>query len=459
MEAQKEMMRAEEMHIEENKMGTMPVNKLLLNMSIPMIVSMLIQALYNVVDSIFVSRINENALSAVSLVFPVQSIMIAVATGTCVGVNAILSKRLGEKKMEEANKTANVAVLLSVLSYFIFLIVGIFGSRLFFEVQVKDAQVIEYGESYMSIVCIMSFGLFLQVCFERLLQSTGRTFYTMIVQGVGAVINLIMDPILIFGLFGFPKMGIAGAAVATVAGQIVGMILGLIFNLKANKEIHLNIKEMNFNMPIIKEIYKIGIPAILMQSIGSVMVFLMNKILLSFTLTATAVFGIFYKLQSLVFMPIFGLSNGMIPIIAYNYGAKKKERMIKTVKYSMVYAVVIMLLGMLIAELVPGTLLLLFDASESMLTIGIPALRILCTCFALAGFNIIASSMFQALGNSMYSLIMSVIRQVLVLLPVAWLLSLTGILDAVWLSFPIAEVVSTVVAIVLLKKTLKKINF
>lgn len=459
MEAQKEMMRAEEMHIEENKMGTMPVNKLLLNMSIPMIVSMLIQALYNVVDSIFVSRINENALSAVSLVFPVQSIMIAVATGTCVGVNAILSKRLGEKKMEEANKTANVAVLLSVLSYFIFLIVGIFGSRLFFEVQVKDAQVIEYGESYMSIVCIMSFGLFLQVCFERLLQSTGRTFYTMIVQGVGAVINLIMDPILIFGLFGFPKMGIAGAAVATVAGQIVGMILGLIFNLKANKEIHLNIKEMNFNMPIIKEIYKIGIPAILMQSIGSVMVFLMNKILLSFTLTAAAVFGIFYKLQSLVFMPIFGLSNGMIPIIAYNYGAKKKERMIKTVKYSMVYAVVIMLLGMLIAELVPGTLLLLFDASESMLTIGIPALRILCTCFALAGFNIIASSMFQALGNSMYSLIMSVIRQVLVLLPVAWLLSLTGILDAVWLSFPIAEVVSTVVAIVLLKKTLKKINF
>lgn len=453
MEAQKEM------NIKENKMGVMPINKLLLTMSVPMIVSMLIQALYNVVDSIFVAQINESALTAVSLVFPVQSVMIAVSTGTCVGVNAILSRRLGEKRMEEADKTANVAVLLSILSYLVFLVIGIFCSEPFFAIQTNDAQIVSYGATYMRIVCTMSFGLFLQVCFERLLQSTGRTFYTMIVQGVGAIVNIILDPVLIFGYLGFPRMGIAGAAVATVAGQILGMFLGLIFNRRVNKEIHLTIKKMTFDGPIIREIYQIGIPAILMQSIGSVMVFLMNKILLGFSSTAAAVFGVYFKLQSFVFMPIFGLSNGMVPIVAFNYGAKKRERMVKTVKYSMVYAVSIMLVGLLLAELIPGQMLLLFDASESMLSIGIPAIRILCTCFLLAGFNVIASSLFQAVGDSMYSLIMSMIRQLFVLLPVAWLLSLTGVLNAVWLAFPIAEVVATVVSLILMKKTLKKLDF
>lgn len=452
METQKE-------ELKENKMGVMPINKLLLTMSVPMIISMLIQALYNVVDSIFVAKINENALTAVSLVFPVQSVMIAVSTGTCVGINAILSKRLGEKRVEEADKTANVAVLLSVLSYIVFLAIGIFCSELFFSIQTDDTQIISYGASYMSIVCTLSFGLFLQICFERLLQSTGRTFYTMIMQGVGAIINIILDPILIFGYFGFPKLGIAGAALATVIGQIVGMLLGLIFNLKVNKEIHLHIRKMTFDGAIIKEVYKIGIPAILMQSIGSVMVFLMNKILMGFTSTATAVFGVYFKLQSFVFMPIFGLSNGMVPIVAFNYGAKNKERMIKAMKYSMVYATVIMLAGLILAEIIPGQLLLMFDASESMLAIGIPALRILCTCYLFAGFNVIASSLFQAVGDSMYSLIMSVIRQILVLLPVAYLLSLTGKLNAVWLSFPIAEIAALAVSVILLRKTMKKLNF
>lgn len=451
-------MQKEEM-IQENKMGVMPVNRLLLTMSIPMIISMLIQALYNVVDSIFVARIDENALTAVSLVFPVQSVMIAVSTGTCVGVNAILSKRLGEKRMEEADKTANIAVLLSILSYVVFLLIGIFCSKLFFSIQTTDKQIVAYGSSYMRIVCCLSFGLFLQVCFERLLQSTGRTIYTMLMQGTGAIINIILDPILIFGYFGFPRMGIAGAAVATVTGQIIAMMLGLYFNHRVNHEIHLSPRKMTFDGAIIKEIYKIGVPAILMQSIGSVMVFLMNKILMGFTSTATAVFGIYFKLQSIVFMPIFGLSNGMVPIVAYNYGARKRERMIQTMKYSMVYATVIMTLGMLFAEVAPGFLLQMFDASESMMAIGIPAVRILCSCFVLAGFNIIASSLFQAVGDSVYSLIMSGIRQLIVLLPAAYLLSLTKELDAVWLSFPIAEVAAITVSAVLLKKVLKKLDF
>ena len=452
MEVQKEA-------LSENKMGVMPVNRLLLTMSIPMIISMLIQALYNVVDSIFVSRIDEAALTAVSLVFPVQSIMIAVSAGTCVGVNAILSKRLGEKRFEEADKTANVAVLLSVLSYLVFLLVGIFLSRLFFAVQTDDVQIVNYGASYMSIVCTISFGLFLQMCFERLLQSTGRTIYSMFMQGTGAIINIILDPILIFGYFGMPKMGIAGAAVATVTGQIIAMLLGLIFNLKVNKEIHLRLKKMTFDLPIIKEIYRIGIPAILMQSIGSVMVFLMNKILMGFTSTATAVFGVYFKLQSFVFMPIFGLSNGMVPIVAYNFGAKNRDRMMKTVKYSMIYATALMLIGLFLAEVIPMPLLMLFDASESMLAIGIPALRILCTCFVFAGVNIISSSLFQAVGDSVYSLVMSVIRQLVVLLPAAYLLSLTGQVNAVWLSFPIAEIAALIVSIIFLKKVTKKLNF
>ncbi|MFP3156157.1 MATE family efflux transporter [Lachnospiraceae bacterium ZAX-1] len=444
--------------VKENKMGTMPVNKLLLAISIPMMISMLVQALYNVVDSIFVAQINESALTAVSLVFPLQTIMISLSVGTRVGVNALLSRRLGQKRFADVNKIANIAVLLALFSYLIFLVFGIFGSEWFFAIQTQDAQVVAYGAIYAKICCVVSFGIFGQICFEGLLQATGRTFYTMIMQLVGAITNIILDPILIFGYFGFPKMGIAGAAIATVIGQILGMLLGLVFNLAFNKEIRLRFKEMTFHWPIIKEIYQIGIPAILMQSIGSVMVFLMNRILLGFTSTAAAVFGIFYKLQSFIVMPVFGLSNGMVPIVAYNYGAGRPDRIFKTLKYSVIYAVLIMFIGLAMSELIPRELLLLFDASENMMTIGVVALRILCLCYAFAGINIICISMFQAVGNSAYSLILSILRQLVVLLPVAYLMSLTGNLSAVWTSFPIAEAVTTIGTLILLRGTLKQLK-
>lgn len=445
--------------IQENKMGTMPEFKLLMNMSVPMIISMLIQSLYNIVDSIFVAQISENALTAVSLVFPAQSVMIAVATGTGVGVNSIVSRRLGEKQFEDANKTANVSMLLAGLSYLVFLLVGVFGSHFFFAVQTDNAEIISYGTTYMTLVCSFSFGIFFDIMFERILQATGRSIHTMVMQLSGTVINLVLDPILIFGYLGAPKMGMAGAAVATVAGQIFGMLLGLIFNLKINKEIRLSFKYIRFYGSIIKEIYAISVPAILMQSIGSVMVFLMNKILLGFTTTATAVFGVYFKLQSFVFMPTFGLNNGLIPIVAYNYGAKRRERMVNTMKYGMIVAAVVMAVGFAMAQIIPGPILRLFDASEQMMAIGIPALRIISFSFIMAGISIVASGVFQAVGRSINSLLMSIIRQLVVLLPVAWLLARTGNLDAVWLSFPIAEVVGFVTSLVLLRRTMKEWKF
>lgn len=453
MELQKEEI------VQENKMGTMPEFKLLMTMSVPMILSMLIQALYNVVDSIFVAQISENALTAVSLVFPAQSVMIAVATGTGVGVNSIVSRRLGQKRFEDANKTANVSLLLAGLSYLVFLLVGLFASRFFFAVQTDNAEIISYGTTYMSIVCSLSFGIFFEIMFERLLQATGRPVHTMFMQLSGTIINLVLDPILIFGYFGAPKMGMAGAAVATVAGQIFGMLLGLIFNLKVNKELRLSFRQIRFYGSIIKDIYAIGVPAILMQSIGSVMVFLMNKILLGFTTTATAVFGVYFKLQSFAFMPVFGLNNGVVPIIAYNYGARKRGRMIKTMKYAMIFATIVMVIGVILSQTIPEPMLRLFDASDNMMAIGVPALRILSTSFLLAGISIVGSGTFQAVGHSMNSLIVSVIRQLVVLLPVAWLLARTGNLDAVWLSFPIAEVVGFATTLVLLRRTMKSWDF
>lgn len=453
MEMQKEEV------IQENKMGTMPEFKLLMSMSIPMIISMLIQALYNIVDSIFVAQISENALTAVSLVFPAQTVMIAVATGTGVGVNSIVSRRLGERNFEEANKTANVSLLLAGLSYLVFLLVGIFASRFFFMVQTDNKEIVAYGTTYMTIICAFSFGIYFDIMFERLLQATGRSLHTMVMQLSGTIINLVLDPILIFGYFGAPKLGMAGAAIATVAGQIFGMILGLIFNLKVNKEIRLSFRQIRFYGSIIKDIYAISIPAILMQSVGSVMVFLMNKILLGFSTTATAVFGVYFKLQSFVFMPVFGLNNGLIPIVAFNYGAKKRERMIKTMKYGMAFATVVMVLGFALAQIIPGPMLRLFDASDNMMSIGIPALRIISISFILAGICIVGSGVFQAVGRSMNSLVMSVMRQVVVLLPVAWLLAKSGNLDLVWLSFPIAEVVGFVTTLVLLRRTTREWQF
>ena len=353
----------------ENKMGVMPVNRLLISMSVPMMISMLVQALYNIVDSMFVAQISENALTAVSLAFPAQNLMIAVATGTGVGVNALLSKSLGEKNFDRVNKTAGNAVFLAFCSFVVFALLGGFFSRLFFTLQTDIEEIVNYGEQYLIICTVFSFGVFGQVTFERLLQSTGKTIYTMITQGVGAIINIIFDPILIFGYLGFPKMGVAGAAVATVFGQIVAFILAVVLNHFKNPEVRLHVRNFRPRARIIRNIYSVGVPSIIMASIGSVMTFGMNKILIAFTPTATAVFGVYFKLQSFVFMPVFGLNNGMVPIVAYNYGAKKPQRITHTVKLSILYAVGIMFIGLLVFLLLPDKLLAIFNASENMLKI------------------------------------------------------------------------------------------
>lgn len=428
--------------IEENKMGILPVNRLLVTMAVPMVVSMLVQALYNVVDSMFVAQINENALTAVSLAFPVQNLMIAVGTGTGVGVNALLSKSLGQKNFEKANKTANHAVLLAVCNAVLFALLGGFFSRWFFTMQTQEQEIIDYGASYLMICCVFSFGMFGQFAFERLLQSTGKTFYTMITQGTGAIINIILDPILIFGLLGFPKMGVAGAAAATVFGQMVAAVMAILLNHFKNEEVHISLRRFRPEGTIIRQIYAVGVPSIIMGAIGSVMTFGMNKILIAFSTTATAVFGVYFKLQSFAFMPVFGLNNGMVPIVAYNYGARKPDRIMKTIWLSIAYALGIMALAMGIAQAVPDKLLLIFNASENMMEIGIPALRIISLGFLFAGFDVIIGSVLQALSHGFMSLSLSLLRQLVVLLPAAYLLSLTGRIEWIWWAFPLSEIAS-----------------
>lgn len=440
----------------ENKMGIMPVGKLLATMCAPMMISMLVQACYNIVDSIFVSQISENALNAVSLSFPLQQLLIAVCGGTAVGMNALLSRALGAKEFDRANRIANTGIFLFICSYIVFALMGFFLSKPFFLVQTDVEEIVKYGTDYASICLCCSIGIFAQFCFEKMLQATGRTFCTMITHLIGSIINIVLDPILIFGLFGFPRLEVAGAAIATVSGQIAAGLMAIIFNLKYNKDVHISFKLIRFNKEIVKDVYKIGLPSIVMQSIGSVMTFCMNKILISFTTTATAVFGAYFKLQSFIFMPIFGLNNGMVPIIAYNYGAKKYKRVKKTVALTIITAMVIMSIGLFAFEVFPDVLLKLFNASEGMLEIGIPALRIIGTHFVFAGFCIIAGSVCQAIGNPNHSLIVSVCRQLFVLLPAAWLLAQTGKLELVWLSFPIAECVSLILSGIFLKKTLKR---
>lgn len=449
--------------LQENKMGVMPVNKLLLEMSLPMMASMLVQALYNIVDSIFVAKLSENALTAVSLAFPIQTLLIAVGAGTGVGVNALLSKQLGEKDYKRVNRTAMNGILLAGISYLLFVIVGIMGVKPFYASQVKgnEQEIYTMGVQYLTIVCVCSFGLFAQLIFERLLQSTGKTMYSMISQASGAVINIILDPILIFGLCGMPKLGVAGAAVATVLGQIAGGTLGLIFNLKENKEIQFSLGGLKPDQYTIANIYKVGVPSIIMQAIGSVMTYGMNMILIAFSPTATAVFGVYFKLQSFFFMPVFGLNNGLIPIVAYNYGAGKRSRLIKAIKCSLVYAFLLLFAGFAVFETMPQTLLGMFDASEDMLAIGVPALRIIGVHFLVAWFCIIASAVFQALGNGVYSLVVSVARQLVVLLPAAYILARLGGLHAVWWAFPIAEImsvsVSTLFMIAINKKVIRTV--
>lgn len=441
---------------EQNKMGTMPVNRLLISMSLPMIISMLVQAMYNIIDSVFVAQIGENALAAVSMAFPIQSLMIAVSAGTCVGVNALLSRSLGEKKPEDARLAAINGIFLAVLGALAFAVFGIFGSRMYFASQTSDPEIIEYGVQYLEVCTLFSFGIFGEMMFERIIQSTGRTIYSLFSQGIGAITNIILDPIMIFGLLGCPALGIRGAAVATVTGQILAMLIALFCNLKKNPDVSINMRGFRPHGHTIKIIYAVGIPSIIMQSITSVMTYGMNLILVGFSATAVTVLGIYFKLQSFIFMPIFGLNNGLIPIIAYNYGARSKKRIMDTAKLSIAIAVGIMLAGLAIFQLFTPQLLMIFNASDHLLEIGVPALRLISLSFLFAGYCIIVSSVFQALGNGVYSLIISVARQLICILPLAYMFAKFWGLHAVWYAFPMAEIISMVLSTILFKRIYDK---
>ena len=443
--------------MKENKMGTMPVNRLLISMSLPMMASMLVQALYNVVDSVFVAKISEEALTAVSLAFPMQSLMIAAATGMGVGINSLLSRSLGQKNYERANKAAVNGIFIEMLASVIFILLGLTVTRVFYEMQSGRGNITDMGVEYLTIVTVFSFGLFGQIAFERLLQATGKTLYTMLTQGLGAVINIILDPILIFGLLGAPKMGVAGAAAATVTGQWIAAAMAIGINFKKNREIHISFKGFRPDGHTVKTILAVGVPSMIMQAIGSVMTFCMNKILNGFSSTAVAVFGVYFKLNSFVFMPVFGLNNGMIPIIAYNYGARKKERITAAIKYSVIFAVIMMIAGLAVIQLIPDKLLLMFDASEHMLEIGITALRIISLSFCFAGICIVLSSVFQALGHGFSSMFVSFARQLVILLPSAYILSLFGNVDLVWWSFNIAEIASIILCVTIYARLYRKV--
>ena len=438
----------------ENKMGVLPVGKLLTTMAVPMMISMLFQAFYNIVDSIFVARLSQDAMNAVSLAFPLQMLVISVAGGTGVGMNALLSRALGQKRQDLADRAANTGIFLSLCSCVVFALIGVFLGRPFFELQTQNQAIVDYGSAYIGICLGLSVACFSQFCLERLLQSTGRTGLAMTTQIIGALTNIALDPILIFGLLGAPRMEVAGAAVATVSGQALAAVLALILNIKCNPDVHIRLKEIRPDKQMIRDIYKIGVPSIIMQSIGSVMTFTMNRILISFTEAATAVFGAYFKLQSFIFMPVFGLNNGMVPIVSYNFGAARSERVKKTIKLTITIAVCIMTVGFILFETIPGMLLGLFSPSEEMMSIGVAALRIIGIHFPVAGFCIIAGSVFQAIGNPVYSLICSVCRQLVVLLPAAWLLAQTGNLTLVWFAFPIAEVMSLIMSLIFLRKTM-----
>ncbi len=453
--------------IKENKMGTMPVNKLLFTIATPVILSMMVQACYNIVDSIFVARIEDaeavgsagtSALVAVGMAFPFQMLLMAFGVGTGVGVNAILSRALGERDHKTVQKAANNGVFLAGLSYLLFLLIGLFLSETLIRSQGGEGLSLIYGTQYLTIVCVGSFGVYTQLMFERLLQSTGRTMYSMITQIIGAVINIILDPILIFGLFGFPEMKVAGAALATIIGQTVAGIIAMILNHYKNPEVRISFRQFRPDWKIIGKIYAVGLPSIVMQSIGSVMTFCMNKILTKLNIDAVAVFTVYFKLQSLFFMPLFGLNTGMVPILAFNYGAGKRSRMIKTIKLSMGVAFCMLAIGFLAFELIPNRLLLLFDTGEdTLLTLGVPALRIIGVHFLVAWFCIISGSVFQSLGNGVYSLMVSIARQLVVLIPAALLLAKLGGLSLVWWAFPIAEVMSLIVSSFFLFRINKRI--
>ena len=443
--------------MKENKMGTMEVRRLILTMSLPIMISMLVQALYNIVDSMFVARVSEAALAAVSLCYPIQMIMVAVACGTGVGINALLSRYLGEKKREKASQVAMHGLFCAICNWLVFAVIGLFFSEAFLRLFSDDVQIIMMGISYMQICTICSFGVFVQITYERIMQSTGNTIYNMVIQGVGALINIILDPIFIFGLGPVPALGTAGAAIATVIGQIVAMFLGIIITQKKIREIQLSVRGFHIDGMIMKAMYRIAIPAILMQSIMSFMTVMMNMILAPFSEMAVSVFSIYYKLQQFVFMAVLGMNNALIPILSYNYGANQMERIREGIRFALWMSCVIMAIGTVVFQLLPTQLLYLFDAKETLLSIGIPALRTISVSFVFAGISMVLCSVFQALGSPNHSLLVTLLRQMVILLPLAYGFSSAFGLDMCWWSFPITEVLCALLSLYLLRSVQKRV--
>ena len=439
----------------ENKMGTMPINKLIINMSLPLITSMFVQAFYNIVDSLFVARINEEALTAVSMSFPAQNLMISAGVGVGVGITALIARYLGAHDEKGITRVVHNGIFLGILNSILFALFGIFLAKFYFEFQKASGIIETYGIQYLSICSIFAFSIIMEITFERMLIASGKTIYTMITQSTGAIINIIFDPIFIFGLFGFPKMGIVGAAVATIFGQTVAMFMALYFNVTKNHEVRISIKNFAVDFKTIVNIYEIGFPSIVMQSAASFMIFQLNNLLASFSTTATAVLGVYFKLQSFVILPVFGLNNSVISIVSYNYGAGKIKRLLKTVKVANIYAFSIMLAGFVLCQILPVQILKIFDASDNMLAIGVPALRIISFSFLIAPFSIVSSGTFQALGKGTFSLIISLIRQLIVILPLSYLLSRVMGMKGVWVAFPIAEIVAGILTIIYLRKLYK----
>lgn len=441
----------------QNKMGTAPILPLIFSMALPAMFSMLVQALYNIVDSYFVAQVSEKGLAAVSLAFPLQNLLISFAVGTAVGVTSLIARRLGQGLQEEADSAATHGVLLAICTWVLFAIYGAFFSTPFFQLFESDPEIVQMGSSYISICCVFSFGTFVEVTLEKTLQATGNMIWPMIFQLIGAVTNIILDPIMIFGLLGFPAMGVAGAAIATVSGQILAMVVAILVITFREHDVHITFRHFRPQWKIIKDIYIVGAPSIVMQSIGTVMTMTLNGILSSFSTAAYTVFGLYFKLQSFVFMPVFGLNQGLLPILGYNYGARNRKRLMHTFWSGCVIALVIMAAGMVIFLAFPQWLLSIFNASQELLEIGIPALRIICTCFLFAALGIVASTLFQAVGRGIYSLIVSLMRQLVVLVPAAWLLAqITHQVTAVWWAFPIAECFSLAVSLVLFLRLYRK---
>ena len=442
----------------ENKLGIMPVGKLLAVMSVPTMFSMLIQALYNIVDSIFVSHYSEKALTAVSLAFPMQMLMFSFAIGTSVGICSVISRRLGERRYDEAQKAAQSGYTLELILMIAFVLIGAFLSRPFFRLYTDDEELVQMSTTYIRICMMLSVGSFMNVFCEKALQSTGDTIHPMIIQASGAIFNVIFDPILIFGYLGFPAMGIAGAAIATVAGQIFAMVLGIVF-LKRNKSLNVKLLRPRLDGPSVKDIVKVGLPAVIMQGIGTIMTSLMNAILITFDVLATTVFGVYFKLQSFVFMPIFGMNSGLMPILGYNYGAKNRPRMMKALKLGVVFAFIFMSMGTLLFNLFPDALLGLFNASDALKSLGEVALRLISLSFPLAAISIILGALFQAMGDGFYSMIISIVRQLFILIPCAWLFGKLFGLNAVWFAFLTAEVFALVLSLIFFRRELRKLDF